>query len=81
MSRCSDGSRTATSGPPRRLPAAARFGAPHTVSATNYATELQIAFGPARTALATWTQGTLGQSVMSAAYLVAESAVLTPRAQ
>ena len=50
-------------------PRAARFGAPHTVSATNYATELQIAFGPARTALATWTQGTLGQSVMSAAYL------------
>jgi hypothetical protein len=48
---------------------APRFGAPHTVSATNYATELQIAFGPAGTALATWTQGTLGQSVMGAAYI------------
>ncbi len=50
-------------------PRATRFGAPHTVSATNYATDLQIAFGPARTALATWTQGTLGQAVMGAAYV------------
>ncbi len=55
--------------PPRRHDRATRFGAPHTVSATNYATDLQIAFGPARTALATWTQGTLGQAVMGAVYI------------
>ncbi len=48
---------------------ARRYGSAHTVSATSFATDLQIAFGPARTALATWTQGTLGQAVMGAAYV------------
>jgi hypothetical protein len=48
---------------------ATRFGARHRVSATNFATELQIAFGPTDTALATWTQGTLAQAVMGATYI------------
>ena len=47
---------------------ARQFGAIRTVSATNYASDLQLVFGPVSTALATWTQGTLGQAVMGAVY-------------
>ncbi|MGQ4827739.1 hypothetical protein, partial [Enterococcus faecalis] len=38
---------------------ATRLSSPHTVSNTNYATDLTLTFGAGRTALATWTQGTL----------------------
>jgi hypothetical protein len=38
------------------------------VSATKFATDLAVAFGPGRTALASWVQGTLGQAVMGSVY-------------
>ena len=46
-----------------------RLSGAHTVSNTTFATELAITFGPVRTALATWTQGTLAQTVMGADYI------------
>lgn len=46
-----------------------RFSSAHTVSSTIDATDLGIAFGPASTALATWTQGTPGEAVMGAVYV------------
>ncbi len=49
-------------------PGAKRLSRGHTVSDTTFATDLGIAFGPTRAALATWTQGTLAQAVMGAVY-------------
>ena len=49
-------------------PGATRFGSRHTVSATNFAADLVLAFGPARQALAVWTQGTLAQTLTAAAF-------------
>lgn len=46
----------------------ARFGAPRVLSATVYAADLTLAFGPAREAIAVWTQGTLAPSVVGDAY-------------
>ena len=37
-----------------------------TISATNYAADLTVAFGPGNSALAVWTQGTVASSVMGA---------------
>jgi hypothetical protein len=48
---------------------AKRLSRAHTVSNTNFAADLGIAFSPTRTALATWTQGTLAQTVMGAIYV------------
>jgi hypothetical protein len=45
-----------------------RFGSTRTVSATTFATDLSLAFGPSGQALAAWTQGTLAQAVMGAVY-------------
>jgi hypothetical protein len=39
-----------------------------TVSSTNFATDLTLGFGPIGTALALWTQGTLQQTLMGAAF-------------
>ena len=44
------------------------FGSPSTLSPTTYALNLTLAYGPARQALAAWTQGTLNPSVVGAAY-------------
>jgi hypothetical protein len=44
------------------------FGPVDLVSATNYAADLALAFGPGRQALAAWTQGTLNQSVIGAVF-------------
>jgi hypothetical protein len=44
------------------------FGAARTVSKTNFATDLTIAYGAGGRALAAWTQGTLAQAVMGAEY-------------
>ncbi len=44
------------------------FGAPATLSTTTFALDLTVAFGPRRTALAAWSQGTLNPSVVGAAY-------------
>jgi hypothetical protein len=41
----------------------------HTVSSTTFATDLGLTFGQTTSALATWTQGTLAQSVMGAVYV------------
>jgi hypothetical protein len=49
-------------------PAADHFGSVHTVSRTNFAADLALAFGSAGQALAAWTQGTLAQSVIGAVY-------------
>jgi hypothetical protein len=46
----------------------ARFGRTRTVSTTNFASDLTLAFGPAKTALAAWTQGTFQPDVVGAAY-------------
>jgi hypothetical protein len=46
----------------------ARLGAPRVLSATLYAADLTLAFGPAREAIAVWTQGTLAPSVVGDAY-------------
>ena len=47
---------------------ARRFAASREVSATNFAADLTLGFGPTNTALAVWTQGTLDQSVMGAQF-------------
>jgi len=44
------------------------FDQPRLVSATNYASDITIAFGPKAQALATWTQGTLNQSVIGVSF-------------
>jgi hypothetical protein len=49
-------------------PRARGFGSPQTVSATNFGADLALAFGPAREALAVWTQGTLAQSVTGSVF-------------
>ncbi len=49
-------------------PRATRFSAPDLVSATNYAANLALTFGPANTALAAWSQGTLAPDVVGAVY-------------
>jgi hypothetical protein len=46
--------------------AGGHFGSAQTVSRTNYAADLALAFGPAGEALAVWTQGTLAESVIGA---------------
>jgi len=48
--------------------ASGRFGAPRVLSASVYALDMTVAFGPRRNALAAWTQGTLNTSVVAAAY-------------
>jgi hypothetical protein len=47
---------------------ATAFGPVAVVSATNYAADLALAFGPGRQALAAWTQGTLAQSLIGAVF-------------
>jgi hypothetical protein len=49
----------------RRAP---RFLPPRVVSPTNFAADLTIGFGAARTAIAAWTQGTFAQSVVEAVF-------------
>jgi len=49
-----------------RRTAAGRFDAPVTVSSTNLAADVTLAFGPRGEALAAWTQGTLASSLMGA---------------
>jgi hypothetical protein len=50
-------------------PRSARFGPARVLSPTVYAADLTLAFGPAREAIAAWTQGTLAPSVVADAYL------------
>jgi hypothetical protein len=47
---------------------ATAFGPVHVVSGTNYAADLTLAFGVGRRALAVWTQGTLIQTLVGAAF-------------
>lgn len=49
-------------------PTAVRFGASHTVSATNYAADLTLGFGASGAAVAAWSQGTLAPDVVGAVY-------------
>jgi hypothetical protein len=49
-------------------PGASQLGPARIVSRTGFAADLTLAFGPARQALAAWTQGTVAQSVMGAVY-------------
>jgi hypothetical protein len=51
-----------------RRPGAGRLGSARTVSNTSYASGLAFAFGPTRTALASWTQGTLAPDVVGAVF-------------
>lgn len=48
--------------------ASGRFGVTRVLSATVYALDLTVAFGPRRDALVAWTQGTLNPSVVAADY-------------
>jgi hypothetical protein len=50
--------------------ASGRFGPPRVLSASVYALDLTVAFGPRRDALVAWTQGTLNPSVVAADYRV-----------
>ncbi len=45
-----------------------RFGAAHVLSASTFALDLTVAFGPGHDALVAWTQGTLNPSVVAADY-------------
>jgi hypothetical protein len=45
-----------------------RFGALTVLSASTFALDLTVGFGPGRNALAAWTQGTLSPSVVGASY-------------
>jgi hypothetical protein len=45
-----------------------RFGVPVVLSASTFAFDVTIGFGPGRDALAAWTQGTLNPSVVGAAF-------------
>ena len=45
-----------------------RFGTPTVLSASTFAFDLTVGFGPGRDALAAWTQGTLNPSVVGASY-------------
>ncbi len=49
-------------------PHATRFSATYEVSATNYAANLALTFGPANAALAAWSQGTFAPDVVGAVY-------------
>jgi hypothetical protein len=49
-------------------PASTRFGPTLVLSATTYALDLAVSFGPRHEGLAAWTQGTLAPSVVGAAY-------------
>lgn len=49
-------------------PHASRFSATGVVSATNYAANLALAFGPSNVAIAAWSQGTLAPDVVGAVY-------------
>ncbi len=51
-----------------RRPRAGSFGRTRIVSRTNYASDLTLAFGPGRNALAAWTQGTLAPIVVGAPF-------------
>ncbi len=51
-----------------RRPSDSRLGARRAVSSTTYASNLALAFGPGRTALAAWTQGTLAPDVVGAVF-------------
>jgi hypothetical protein len=51
-----------------RRPHARSFGRARVVSQTNYASDLTLAFGPGRNALAAWTQGTLAPSLVGATF-------------
>jgi hypothetical protein len=51
-----------------RTPAGSRLGPRRAISSTTYASNLALAFGPGRTALAAWTQGTLAPDVVGAAF-------------
>jgi hypothetical protein len=48
---------------------ARRFAAPRVVSATSFAADLTLAFGPRNRGLAVWTQGTFAQSVIGAEFM------------
>jgi hypothetical protein len=45
-----------------------RFGGPTVLSASTFALDLTVGFGPGREALAAWNQGTLSPSVIGASY-------------
>ncbi len=49
-------------------PRATRFTAPGVVSATNYAANLALTFGPTNMAIAAWSQGTFAPDVVGAVY-------------
>jgi hypothetical protein len=49
-------------------PSDSRLDARRAVSSTSYASNLALAFGPGRTALAAWTQGTLAPDVVGAVF-------------
>jgi hypothetical protein len=51
-----------------RTPGGSRLGARRAISSTSYASNLVLAFGPGRTALAAWTQGTLAPDVVGAVF-------------
>lgn len=51
-----------------RRPGASQLSAARTVSSTSFAANLALAFGPGRTALAAWTQGTLAPDVVGAVF-------------
>jgi hypothetical protein len=52
-----------------RAPGSGSFGRPSVLSRTTYAADLTLSYGPAREAIAAWTQGTLSPSVVADAYL------------
>ena len=49
-------------------PHAARFGRERLVAGTSYATDLTVAFGPGRRALAAWTQGSVTPVIAGAVF-------------
>jgi hypothetical protein len=49
-------------------PRRSRFGSPVTIAGSTLASDLALAFGPKRNALAAWTQGDLAPELMGAAY-------------
>ena len=51
-----------------RRPGGGRLGTARTVSSTSFASNLALAFGPSRTALAAWTQGTFAPDVVGAVF-------------
>ncbi len=51
-----------------RTPSGSRLGPRRAISSTTYASNLALSFGPGRTALAAWTQGTLAPDVVGAVF-------------